>query len=446
MRRVVLAVGIVLLLAVPERAGAQLFFSTTPASGLRIGPLMVRAKVTPELTSAQVNVLFSVMPPPGKAASSTGEDLYLLWPGEVRGDPRLGGRDQALARAVEEGGFDVVGEGRLALFAQRLFSSGGPAGVEAVAGGAAYVTFVQSGGALGLSSPAAWIRIPWTPKLTDPGWLMDLQIPSMSLVKPKPATWLENALLGRRYLFSMSFNEVRDRPLFPMYFAHRDRVVRLAEAPAELVVNFADSDRLKVDQVYPLNTIRRLSETLESTQVVSLFLDTSEGIAPQQLSVQFGYFSRVQSVAVVVFPLVFLGLGYAVGPLIGRMAALLAERMAGRIAFGSWNAGRERSSGVMLGREVLAKIVPGETTFDDVVRLCGPATEVIERFPAPGRRTVVYRGQRVHPSTRRRFGWLSTVQHLEVERQEVRIELEGEIVRDVQADLRRSRISAGERR
>ena len=49
----------------------------------------------------------------------------------------------------------------------------------------------------------------------------------------------------------MGYNEVRDRPLFPMYFAHRDRVVHLADAPAELVVSFPHSDRLKIDQIFP---------------------------------------------------------------------------------------------------------------------------------------------------------------------------------------------------
>ena len=90
----------------------------------------------------------------------------------------------------------------------------------------------------------------------------------------------------------MSFHEVRDRPLFAMYFANRDRVVRLADAPAELVVSFAHSDRLKIDDVFPPTSLRRLSETEESTEVVSIFLDKTEGITPQHLSVQFGYFSK----------------------------------------------------------------------------------------------------------------------------------------------------------
>ena len=435
-----------LLVAAPVPVRAQLFFSSLPGSGFRIGPLLLSASVTPEPGPVIVDVLFSVMVRATGGPPSAPQDLYLLWPGEVRGDPKLGERDQPFARSVEQQGFDVIGEGRLPLFAQRQFASDGAAPTEAVAGGAPYVTFVQSGGVLGLSPPATWIRIPWTPKLVDAAWLMDLQITSPSLVKPKTATWIEDAVLGQRRLFAMSFNEVRDRPLFPMYLLHRDRVVRLADAPAQLEVNFADADRLKVDQVYPLNTIRRLSETRESTQVISLFLDTSDGLAPQQLSVQFGYFSRLQALALVAIPTLFLALGYAVGPVLGRMATRLGQHVAARVHVGGWNAApRQRDSGVLIPSEVLARIRPGETTFEEVLRLCGADAEIYERLGSPGRRTVVYRGRRVRPQTRRLFGWLSTVRYLEVERHEVTIEIEAETVRDVQADVRRSRIPVGEK-
>jgi len=243
----------------------------------------------------------------------------------------------------------------------------------------------------------------------------------------------------------MGFNEVRDRPLFAMYFAHRDRVVRLGDAPAELVVNFSDAGRLKVDQVYPLNTLRRLSETFESTEVVSLFLDTSEGITPQQLSVQFGYFSRTQAVLVLVVPMLVLVLGYAVGPLVGRMALHLALLATTRVHLGGWSsAPRDRESGVVLSQEVLAKITPGLTTFDEVVALCGPGGEVSERYPSSGRRTLVYRGRRLRPQARRLFGWFYSVRGFDVEHHEVTIEFDGNVVRDVQAAVRRSHLRPGE--
>ena len=42
--------------------------------------------------------------------------------------------------------------------------------------------------------------------------------------------------------------------------------------------------------------------------------------------------------------------------------------------------------------------------------------------------------------------WLSTVRRWDVERHEVRIELDGDLVRDVQAEVRRYRLSAEEAR
>ena len=44
---------------------------------------------------------------------------------------------------------------------------------------------------------------------------MDLRFRSPSLVKPKKASWVEALVLGEKYLISISFNEVRDRPHVP---------------------------------------------------------------------------------------------------------------------------------------------------------------------------------------------------------------------------------------
>ena len=430
-----------LALSAPAPAGAQLFFSTAPSSDLRIAPLTIRAAVTPAPGPVQVRILFSVTAPPGAAVPT----LYLLWPGEVKGDPALGPRDPALAEEVTALRFDVIEEGRLPLRGRRLSGESGAAGREPVPGGAPYVTFVQTGGALGLSAPATWIRIPASPRLTDADWIMTLELPSLSAVKPKPSTWIERLALGERRLFAMSFNEARGRPLRRMYLAHRDRVVRLGDAPAEMTVNFSEAYHLKIDTIAPTNAVRGLSETAESTETVALFLDTGEGSTPQRLSVQYGYFSRTQAAAVVVVPVVLLLLGYSVGPLVGRASLHAVQRLTGRFHVSGWDgAPRERLTGVVLSHDVLARIRPGETTYDEVMRLCGPNAEVAERFPAADRRTLVYHGRRVRPATRKLVGLLSSVRHLEMERQEVTIEFEGDVVRDVQADIRRSRVPVGE--
>jgi hypothetical protein len=128
-----------------------------------------------------------------------------------------------------------------------------------------------------------------------------------------------------------------------MYFAHRDRVIRLADAPAELAASFAHSDRLKIDEVFPPTAIRRLSETEDTTEVVSLFLDKTEGITPQHLAVQFGYFSRIQAWALVLVPTLFFVLGQAIGPALGRTALRLATRAGAHVYLGGWNACRGSS-------------------------------------------------------------------------------------------------------
>jgi hypothetical protein len=231
-----------------------------------------------------------------------------------------------------------------------------------------------------------------------------------------------------------------------MYLRHRDRVVRLSEAPAELAVDFARSDRLKIDAVFPPTSVRRLSETREQTEVVSLFLDRTEGLAPHFLSVQFGYFSPAQAWALVLVPALFFVLGHAMGPVLGRAALRASDAVASRVRWGGWRAGpRRRETGVVLARETLAQVVPGRTTLEALVRLCGAPTEEREQLAAPERRTLVYRGRRVGPAARRVFGWVATVAHWEVEEHEVQIELLRDVVQDVEAETRRRRLSPDER-
>ncbi len=444
--RAALVAGAALVLLLGARpAGAQLFFSTEPNAPARIGPLIVRASVMPGSEAADINVLWSVAVAP-RAGAMKSQALYLLWPGEVTAEAPLGKPDPALAKAVTDLGFDVMGEGRLPLYTQNLSDPDASAKAQPVEGGAPYVTFVQYGGALGLSPPATWIQIPATPRLIDPRWLVDLRMRSPSIIKPRQASWLERAVLGQRYSLTISFNEVRDRPLFPMYFAHRDRALRLADAPAELVIHFPQSDQLKIDEVYPRTTIRRLSETLESTEVVSLFLDTSEGISPQHLSAQYGYFSKVQAAMLVIVPMLFLAFGYAVGPALGRVGAHVVSSLITHVYLGGWNrAPRERVSGTLIADAVIEKIVPGRTTVEEVLALAGPDAERHERLAPQRGRTLVYRGRRVRPETSRIVGWFSTVRHFDIEEHTVTVDFDGNIVRNVQADVRRSRAQAGEK-
>ena len=434
-----------LLLAAPGIAHAQIFVADKSAPAFTLGPLFVRASVDPKLGPVKVDISFSVVVPPNAAGAGLEQDLYLLWPGEVLPDPKLGATVPALEKDLTERGFTVIGGGRLALTARNLYQVSGEHTSESLPGGAPFVTFVREGGALGLSSPASWIRIPWNPRFTNRVYIINLAMTAKGLIKPKPGTWFEKTFWGPRYRLVLSFNEIRHRAVFPMYFQHRDRIVKLAEDPAQLIVNFAEADRLKIDELFPQSARRQLSETLEKTDTVSLFLDRSEGLQPQVLTVQFGYFSGLQSWAPLLIPALFFALGNGAGVVLRNVAERLSKRWAGRVQFGSVKESpKVKTSGVVAGPDTLRRIVPGRTTHEEVLRLFGNDVEEHSRLTAPDQKTLVYRGRRLVPQRRRALGFLATVEHWDAEEHEVTIDLERDVVRDVQARVRRSRLSAPE--
>jgi len=426
---------------VPGAAQAQVFLATRPNPGFTIGPLFVRATVTPELSPTRVDVLWSLVIPPTRSAASIEQDLYLLWPDEVDALRVEGKPDPVLARYVEERGYSVTGEGRLPLYAQSLYRTGGTATPQPIAGGAPFVSFVRLGGPLGLTAPVTYVRIPWTPLLANRTWLLSLRMALPRLVRPQPATWVENVFWGHRHTISLTFNDVRGRALFPLYAENRDRLVRLADEPSQLLINFTHAERLKIQDVFPGTASRRMSEVLESTQIVSSFLESAQGALPQILTVQFGYFTGWQSWAPVLIPVIFFVLGNLAGPLLTMLVKRLGGALAGRIHISPGGAPTERQTGTVLSRETLARIVPGSTTYEEVLRLCGADHEEHEQPLAPDRRVLVYRGRKVVPQRRRRLGWLATVSRWDVEHSEVEVTLERGVVQDVQARVRRTHLA-----
>src|SRR5439155_193116 len=95
MRRAWLAV--LVLAAAPTVAEGQIFLASRPSPEFTIGPLFVRANVTPELHAVTVDVLWSLVIPPTKSAAAIEQDLYLLWPGPA-GGKRPGSRTRSGAR------------------------------------------------------------------------------------------------------------------------------------------------------------------------------------------------------------------------------------------------------------------------------------------------------------------------------------------------------------
>jgi hypothetical protein len=432
-------VAALLFMLGPAPATAQIFIASVNDPTFAIGPLTIRATVTPSLAPVELEVRWALDIDPGKSRVGVEQDIYLLWPGEVTSPLGAAPGDKALEKYVEARGFSVVGGGRLPLYAQNIYAEGVEAAPKPV-GEAPYVTFVQDSHALGLSPPGTWIRIPWTPQMANVTFMMSLRMRGGGVIKPRQVRWFEALFTGERHQFSLSFNEVRDRPLFPMYAEHRDRAIRLADAPAELVVHFTQSDHLRIEQVYPPTSMRRLSESLESTEVVSLFMGSGEGVVPQTMTVQFGYFSRVQGLMIVLIPLLLLAAGPALGPVLGRSTMAFVTRLRARIHLGVPGVkARPRESGVLLGHEVLDRIVPGKTSREDVLRFCGAEVEEEERRGEPHRSVLVYRGWRAVPETRQRMKWVATVEAWVVLAQEVSIEVEHGLVKGVQVRIRRSR-------
>src|SRR5437667_7415196 len=311
--------------AAPDFAHGQVFLASRPNPEFTIGPLFVRATVAPDTEVVTLDILWGLVIPPNTAGASVEQDLYLLWPNSVDGDSTAGAADPALAAYVKNRGFTPIAEGRLPLLAKSLYRIGEELPPEPVKGGAPFVTFVRLGGPLGLTAPVTYVRIPWTPLLANRTWLLSLRMALPRLVRPRPATWVENVFWGHRHTISLTFNDVRGRALFPLYAENRDRLVRLADEPSQLLINFTHAERLKIQDVFPGTASRRMSQVLQSTQSVSSFLESAQGALPQILTVQFGYFTGWQSWAPVLIPVIFFVLGNLAGPLL----TMLVKRMGG---------------------------------------------------------------------------------------------------------------------
>jgi hypothetical protein len=97
------------------------------------------------------------------------QDLYLLWPGEVIGTDATGGIDLTSVVAAQ---VSVIGRGRVRLQAQRHYES--PADTVVVPTGAPFVSVVRTGGPMGRSPAATYIRIPWNWHLANQACLMSV--------------------------------------------------------------------------------------------------------------------------------------------------------------------------------------------------------------------------------------------------------------------------------
>jgi hypothetical protein len=440
---VVSFVALLLLTALPGNARAQVFIASNPQPQFRIGPLFVSASVGPQNLEnlsrpVTVSVSWSLTLPANRSAADIAQDLYLLWPGELVGAADAASPDASLVREVEALGFKLKQHGRLRLSARARTEMGTGAGLQAL-NEAPFVTFARGDGPAAGARGATYIRIPWVPEMASLDWLVRLELPLKEVIVPRRTSWIEDTFWGTRYLITLGFGDVGYVSLYPLYFGARDRIVPLARNFSMVLINFADASHLKIDQMVPTSASRRMSETRSDTETFRLPLLASEGLVPQVLKVEFAYFAGRLAWRPILISMLFLGLGNLTGPMIGALATRLGRILRARVHVGRGEtSGREK--GAIPSEQTLRQIRPGETSYEDVLRLCGPHAEEQARLPT-GERSLLYRGQRIVPNRRRSFGWFATVGHWNVEDHEVQIDFERDHVRDVHARVRRSRLT-----
>ena len=427
----------------PGPAAAQVFIASKPHPEFWIAPVFITANVREQDVAHRpgpltIQISFSVAPPPARDPSEFAQDLYLLWPGDLQGSDHL---DPALASQVAAAGFKVVSHGEIALTARSRAQMGagtGAAGLRQLAP-APFVTFARPEGLARGARPATLVRIPWRPELASLDWLARLDLPIHDAISERRVSWLEEAFWGPRHILTLSFGDVGYSSLYPLYFGNRDRVVPLAPDFSRISINFAEASHLKVDEMVPMTASRRMSETREDTEAISIPLVAADGIIPQVLKVQFVYFRGRLPWRPILLSALLLGLGNVTGPIIGTVLRRLFRVLRERI-----HVGRDEgagATGLVPSSEALASIRPGETTYQEALRICGGEPQEEQRLPTGEIRSISYRGQRVVPHRSRRFGWFSTVHHWDVEHHEVQIDFEQEHVRDVQARIRRTRLT-----
>src|SRR2546427_4768786 len=152
MRRALLVTWLLVVLAWLVMVGgaatahAQVFFASNPKPPFKVGPVYVRALISPTLGDVTVNVFFGLDLPPEMDTSELEQDLYFIWPFDVAGDPKVGPPDPALAKQVEELGLPPMNDARLAMTARNLYVRGsdGRSIRGTIPGGAAAATLIAT--------------------------------------------------------------------------------------------------------------------------------------------------------------------------------------------------------------------------------------------------------------------------------------------------------------
>jgi hypothetical protein len=431
----VAAASLLALGATPGVGQAQVFLASRPHPDFAVGPLLIVAGVRPDLGPVSVRVSFGLTLPPNARPEDVQQDLFLLWPAEVATGSAPGAPDPTLRAYVEQRGFVVVSEGRLALAVRDRAKLGTPAPSDPLPESAPFVTFYKLGTNPVQAGVGTLVRIGWTPRLVDPSGLLSITAPLKDLITPKAATWLEELFWGRRHVLSLSVGSAGSLALYSILLDQRDRVIRLARDFSVLAAEFADSDHLRIEEISPSAATRRPSRVRAGAETVGLALGAGEGLVPQVLTVRFSYFSGWIAWRPILVSILALILG-------NLMGAFMFTREVGRLFRRFFHVERRPARGSSDGvvpDDVLARIVPGRTTRAEVIGWCGPPAEERTRVGTGEQRTLLYRGQRRVPQRGFRLGPVATVSRWDEEHQEIAIGLVDGRVSDVETRLRSSR-------
>jgi len=431
------AVVLLACVALAAPASAQVFLSTEPNPEFTIAPLFVNLSVSSAAAPPpRLTISWSIAVSP-TSKQTFPPDLILLLPfaiQESREQPGAG--DGNLAQFITARGFTILRQGAVTVTGRNRAEMGTGRPPKAI-GTAPYVTFVRDSAERGRSRAATMIQIPWTAHLTSKDWLVGLDMVGTDLIRRKPTSWYDELFWGPRWTASVSFGDLRHTALYPLYFELRHNVVDIGRDFSMLTLNLADADHLRIDQLTPSTATRQPSESRRNTEQVSIPILGGEGITPQVVRVSYTYFSGSFEWRPVAISLLFLLVGNLTGPVVVPIVKRTGRALLAKVHVGAEPA---RQKGVILDAATIAKLRPGESTYDDVLKAFGTDYEEHERKHGDdSQRTLRYRGQRLVPQRSWKVGNLSRVRRWDLEMHEVDVELENERVADVQARISRSK-------
>jgi len=161
----VLGCWVLVLAAIcPQSVSAQVFLAARPKPAFEVGPLLITATVTDAIAPrTPIRIVWGIVPSSG-ADSGLGEDLYLLWPGQISGTD-ASPAEPGLVSAVEGPGTRVTASGRLSLSSRGAVTLGSGTRAEAAPSGAPFVSFERKSNTTERVNVGSLIRIPWDPKV-----------------------------------------------------------------------------------------------------------------------------------------------------------------------------------------------------------------------------------------------------------------------------------------